>query len=550
MYYLRRHRKALTLAAVLSVASAGLSLLLLARIREAADTVAAHPTALSMLGGIGLVLAMVGTNLGYQTFVARLSASTVAALRRDLSRAFLALDYSKLRANEHLVSSALIADVTRLAPLLLILPHTLFQALMVIFGFAYLYTISAPLLLLYATIVIVGIGCSAAILRGTVRRFRLLRTREEKLFELLGAVAKGKKELTLSRPRARHFLDVVLAAAIEDARLLAESAQRWLVYGESWSTGLAFCAVFGVIYGNQTMAGEPANVVLQFVLVALFLMSPMQTLMYSVREISSGFSSVRHLESIGVAPWKAKPSEPADDVDETTPDGWRRIEVRDLVYQYEAESGDGFCLGPIDLAIDRGEIVFIIGGNGSGKSTLALLLVGLIAPTAGRLEIDGTAVERNTLAAYRSLFTGVFADFYVFPHVLDRSGHPASDAEINGWLTRLQLPADVTAHRGELSTVHLSHGQRKRLALAQAYVDDADIYVFDEWAADQDPQFRNYFYLYLLPELKERGKTVVVVTHDDRYFSTADRVVKLERGRLVESHASDPIAHLSLGAAQ
>jgi putative ATP-binding cassette transporter len=551
-YYLRQHRRELALATILSIVSACLSMLLLARIRDVAGSVAMRPDALAILEGIGLVLAMVGTNLGYQTFVARLSAAAVAALRRDLSRAFMALDYTKLRANEHLVTSALIADVTRLAPLLLILPHTLFNALMVIFGFAYLYTISAKLLLLYAVIVISGTACSVAILRSTSRRFRLLREREEALFELFGAIGKGKKELTLSDARARHFLGDVLTPAIETNRRLGESAQRWLAYGESWSTGLVFCAVFGVIYGSHMLGGEPASVITQFVIVSLFLMTPMQTLMYSVREISVGFSSVRHLETIGVAPWRESSTTTTRDADTAVlPPDWQRIHARDLLYQYESADGSGFRLGPIDFSVDRGEILFVIGGNGSGKSTLALLLVGLLSPTAGGLEVDGIAVDQNVLAAYRSLFTGVFADFYVFGHVIDRSGRLAADPEINAWLARMHLLPHVSAVSGVLSTVHLSQGQRKRLGLTQAYIDDADIYLFDEWAADQDPQFREYFYLRLLPELKQRGKTVVVITHDDRYFSVADRVVKFERGQLVESRVQHlHPAYLSVGVAE
>ena len=61
----------------------------------------------------------------------------------------------------------------------------------------------------------------------------------------------------------------------------------------------------------------------------------------------------------------------------------------------------------------------------------------------------------------------------------------------------------------------------------------ADYYDFDEWAADQDPEFRRYFYDVLLPGLKAEGRTLIVVTHDDRYFHVADQVVFMEEGRVV-----------------
>ena len=88
---------------------------------------------------------------------------------------------------------------------------------------------------------------------------------------------------------------------------------------------------------------------------------------------------------------------------------------------------------------------------------------------------------------------------------------------------------------GVFSTTRLSRGQRKRLALVTAYLEDRPIYLFDEWAADQDPLFRRVFYQRLLPELKRRGKTVVAVTHDDRYFDAADQLIKLEEGKVVKT---------------
>ena len=75
--------------------------------------------------------------------------------------------------------------------------------------------------------------------------------------------------------------------------------------------------------------------------------------------------------------------------------------------------------------------------------------------------------------------------------------------------------------------------QPKRLALLVAYLEDRPVYVFDEWASDQDPTYKDVFYRQLLPELRARGKAVVVITHDDHYFSVADRCLRLERGKLV-----------------
>jgi putative pyoverdin transport system ATP-binding/permease protein len=97
----------------------------------------------------------------------------------------------------------------------------------------------------------------------------------------------------------------------------------------------------------------------------------------------------------------------------------------------------------------------------------------------------------------------------------------------------LQLSHKVQVKDGSLSTTELSQGQRKRLALLTAYLDDRPIYLFDEWVADQDPFFREVFYQQILPELKKRDKAVLVISHDDRYFHLCDRLIKLDYGQIV-----------------
>jgi putative ATP-binding cassette transporter len=183
-------------------------------------------------------------------------------------------------------------------------------------------------------------------------------------------------------------------------------------------------------------------------------------------------------------------------------------------------------------------MVFFIGGNGSGKSTLLLLLCGLLRPSTGRLLIEGRAVQ-DELPRYRSRFGGVFGDFFLFPHVLDAVGQCLSDSQVDELLLRLKLHKEVQARQGKLSKLSLSTGQRKRLALLQCYAEDREICFFDEWAADQDAHSREHFYYVLLPELKRLGKTVLVVSHDDRYFHVADHIVKLDGGLVISDTYTD-----------
>ncbi|MGY0498907.1 ATP-binding cassette domain-containing protein [Nocardia sp. FBN12] len=205
-------------------------------------------------------------------------------------------------------------------------------------------------------------------------------------------------------------------------------------------------------------------------------------------------------------------------------------DVRPLAPPGLDESDDaGFRLGPIDLVFEPGQITFIVGGNGSGKSTLAKLITGLYVPRSGSLSLNGERIDHDNIEWYRQNSSAVFTDFHLFEDYLgfDR---PGIDAEVQRYLDELQIAHKVTVKDGRLSTVDLSQGQRKRLALLTALLEDRQIYVFDEWAADQEPRFRDVFYHEILTDLKRRGKTVIVITHDDRYFDCADQLVKLDLG--------------------
>jgi cyclic peptide transporter len=206
----------------------------------------------------------------------------------------------------------------------------------------------------------------------------------------------------------------------------------------------------------------------------------------------------------------------------------RQIELRDAAFQYRDESQ--FSVGPLSLEIAKGEVVFIIGGNGSGKTTLMKLLTGLYKPTSGGLRIDDKPVSWSAIQQWRELFSIIFSDFHLFEKFY---GSKDVDAEqVRSLLSSMRLTDKTDFEDGRFTTLELSTGQRKRLAMVVALTEDRPIMVFDEWAADQDPEFRKYFYEVLLANLKNRGKTVIAVTHDDHYFQYCDKLVKMDLGAI------------------
>lgn len=214
-----------------------------------------------------------------------------------------------------------------------------------------------------------------------------------------------------------------------------------------------------------------------------------------------------------------------------TDNNWQSIELRSIDYQYSSQD---LILNQVNLTLNKGDVVFLIGANGSGKSTLAKVLTGIFTPTGGQLSIDGRPITDTNRAEYRQLFSAIFSDQYIFKQLIGPEGNPPDMSVIHHWQHRLQLQNKVSIEGSKLSTDKLSQGQRKRLAMLTTVVEDKDILLLDEWAADQDPAFRRTFYQSLIPELKALGKTLFIISHDDSYFEHADRLLLMKQGKLIE----------------
>ena len=215
-----------------------------------------------------------------------------------------------------------------------------------------------------------------------------------------------------------------------------------------------------------------------------------------------------------------------------------RIKAKGVTFTYKNENQDkAFSVGPIDFEARKGEITFIIGGNGSGKTTLAKLLTGLYAPDEGYIQIEGKEIDNQYPGEY---FSTVFSDYHLFKRLYDVDKDRVQ-MEGGNYIKLLQLEDKVTVDGEKFSTINLSGGQRKRLALLRCYLENAPIYLFDEVAADQDPEFRKFFYRDLLQRMKKEGKIVIAITHDDHYFDVADRIVKMDMGKIDTLDTSETI---------
>jgi putative ATP-binding cassette transporter len=463
----------------------------------------------------------------------RLGQNVILDLRLSLSRRILAAPLARLQAlGPARVLACLTQDVATLAEAFQWLPLVCVNATLVAGCLAYLGWLSGLLAGLVGAALLLGVGCFLVADTFAMRSLHRARECDDALHGHFRGLTQGIKELKLHGPRRAAFLDGCLRATAAHYRRHYVRGMGFSILAGNWGNGLFYIVIGLVLFVLPLYQDLAQDVVRGYCLTILYLMAPMAVLLDGLPALGRAGIALQKIEALGQEPDEsaATPAAPP------RPFAARpaTLEFSGVTHRYRSERDErSFTLGPVDLTLRPGELVFLVGGNGSGKTTLSLLLVGLYTPEQGEIRLGGRRVTDATREHYRQQFSAVFADFHLFDSLLGFRGGEL-DAEARAYLACLQLDHKVRIDNGAFSTVALSQGQRKRLALLVAYLEDRPFYVFDEWAADQDPVFKKIFYTELLPALKARGKTVVVITHDDSYFHVADRCLKLAEGRLSE----------------
>jgi putative ATP-binding cassette transporter len=476
------------------------------------------------------------SRFGSSVLLLHLSQKAVFDLRLQLSNKLLAAPLRRLEeVGSPRLMAALTGDIGSMATALTDFPLLCMNAAVVAGSLAYLGWLSWRVLLVMLLFLGVGVAGYQVPMRWGIARQRLAREEGDVLYHQFRAISEGTKELKLHQPRRRAFL-AQLQASSASFRRLNVAARRIFIGSASFGQAFVFIAAGLAILLVPSLMTVNREVITGFVLVLLYLMTPLQAILDTLPDISQASVAIAKVERLGLSL--------TDKVEDTRPVAspeWREIELAGVTHSYTQELDDRkFTLGPIDLRLRQGELVFVIGGNGSGKTTLMKLIAGLYVPQEGRLLLDGKPVTDDNREEFRQIFSAVFADFFLFKDLLGLD-HPDLDLQAHHYLERLELDRKVKVEAGKLSTTDLSQGQRKRLALLTAYLEDRSFYLFDEWAADQDPVYKEVFYRQILPGLRSRGKAVVVICHDDRYFHIADRLVKLENGKVIlDQDSVDP----------
>lgn len=524
-----RSNRAMALAAVLGVVSgaAGAGLIAVVSTLLTGD---GQATRADLGLFLGLAAVSLAARVGAQVLLVRQSQHAVAELRMKLSRGIVA---SPLRDMEAVgparILAALTDDVSAVSDAVAGFPFLIVNLATVLGCLAYMAWLSWSVFALIVLAMVLGVLGYRFLERFALRALGEARRGQDSLFRHFRALTEGTKELLLHRERRLDFFETSLARATSDYRVRISRALSLYAVAGAWAQ-LLLIAVLGslVFLVPPEWAHGPATLP-SFGLTLLYMVRPMDFILQFLPVLGRARVGLGNLASLGLT---LRSADERVEKDAALPS--MRFQTLELVgVEHVYGPGDeSFRTGPIGLSLSPGEIVFVTGGNGSGKSTLAKLLTGLYAPLAGEIRLDGIVVDASRREWYREHFTAVFSDFHLF----DKLYPPPTglrDGEVSDYLSLLRLDNKVVVDGVQLHDGGLSQGQKKRLALLGAWVEDRPIYLFDEWAADQEPGFREIFYTRILPELKARGKLVIVISHDDRYFGHADRVLRMESGRLL-----------------
>ncbi|MBD9358036.1 cyclic peptide export ABC transporter [Methylomonas albis] len=362
---------------------------------------------------------------------------------------------------------------------------------------------------------------------------------ENHLYDGLRDVLEGFKEVKMSPPRRIDILAEIDIAATRarDVKIAFQGrAAQEFVLSQTMSFLLLGIIVFiaPMFFSVEAGAAARTAAAMLFIIGPLAMVTQAIPIFATANAAADNLSQLEHLLQSLVSTIPGM-------IERPLPATFEAIHFDTVSFTYvDNKAVDMFTVGPFNFSIRQGETLFITGGNGSGKSTLVKLLVGLYYPEKGVIRIDQQALSAETYSSYRSKFSVIFSDYYLFKRLY---GLNAPSPEIIDELCLLlEILGKVRLKdANRFDTIDLSTGQRKRLALLVTLLEDKPIIVLDEWAADQDPHFRRKFYQELLPHLKALGKTIIAITHDDRYFDTADRCIALEEGRITSDISKKPL---------
>lgn len=457
-------------------------------------------------------------------------------LRKDILSAILDSDYQQLTSKRTDISTAIFRDVYILTEASMSTIMFLTSGVLAIACLVYLAYLS--LILFAITLVVAIIGIAVYQLNGARGNalFEHGRVLENKFLENFNSLLNGFKEINMDRRKGNDILDRKLEPILAEALQNNIAAHAGFLRNQITGQVLFYILISSVLIILSVLLNIKTANVISFVFTLLYLLSSIETIMGTLPIMLRARVSGTHLIDL-------KADLEAHRVNNRLPSRYIRREdfdslsIQDLTFHYPGDP-ESFQIGPVSLDIKKGDVTFIYGGNGSGKTTFIHVLMGVRLPAAGYIYLNNIPVEDGNYPEYKTVFSVVFSDFYLFNELVGVKNFNLERCQY--YLQLFELEHKVKLENNAFSTTDLSTGQRKRLALIVALMEEKPVLVLDEWAADQDPYFRKKFYTEIIPRLKEDDVTVIAITHDDKYYYCADKLYKMDYGKLIEQRTEAP----------
>ncbi len=428
----------------------------------------------------------------------------------------------------------IVEDIRTFSLLPYTVTHTVNSVLMLVLCLIYMFTLSIASAMIVLVLIFMVAACYFFVTNSMSKKVATLREYNEHYYQYVDDVMNGFKKLKINFFRRENLLNKFLIPNRDQAGALDfEISYIFLSINLISQYGLYFvmAVILFLLPGLGLLGRED---VIAYVVILLFISGPINSLI-NLQQLYTRFIVANRRIKKFLIDFKITKMETLQA--EIIKEKFHSLKFDNISFSYEKENEDQtdeetFALGPINLEIKRGETIFIVGGNGSGKSTFVNVLTGLYEPTGGSIHLNGIPQE-EAKDNLQNVIAAVFTNNHIFSHNYDNY-EITNNPEYKQLLKMMQMDNVVTDDSEASARRKFSKGQSKRMSMIFALLEKKPILILDEWAADQDPHFRKYFYEVLIPRLKRKGKTIIAVTHDDAYFHQADRVIKFDYGQIVK----------------
>ncbi len=404
---------------------------------------------------------------------------------------------------------------------------------MLMFSFGYIFFLSKEAFWISIIIILLGVAIYLHNNRYIEKELQNFRKYQLTFYTYLEDFLKGFKEIKINDKKGNDlYYNFLKRCMVKLSKVKLETETKFI--SNIIFTQLLFFMLMAAIAFLLPQFGKvSSSTIISIIAIILFIAGPIGVVADSIPILSKAEIAMNTIMKLEKLLAKYENSHEHTEIYKEKYQNFNKIELKNLIYNYRAGSDIVFTLGPVDFEIRKGELLFLVGGNGSGKTTFLKALSGLYPPDSGLIKVDNNIISQETFQDYRELYSIIFTDFYLFKILYGY--RTVQESFVNKLIKKMQIDNKTSYTKKDgFTNIKLSTGQRKRLALITSLVEDKPVCLFDEVAADQDPEFREYFYFEILKELKDSGKTIVVVSHDDRYFHLADKIIKMDFGRIIE----------------